>query len=49
VERRERARKLESLQKDLAQAVAEERFEDAAGYRDAIIAIEKKSATPSSP
>jgi protein arginine kinase activator len=48
VERRTRARKLESLRRELDQAVAEERFEDAARFRDAILECEKeqKLATP---
>ena len=37
---------LESLRHDLDKAVAEERFEDAARFRDAIISLEKGTANP---
>lgn len=46
VARRERSRKLKDLKEQLEKAVAEERFEDAAKFRDAILSVEKQASTP---
>ena len=46
-ERRAHNLKLEALRKELDKAVIEERFEDAARFRDAILAVEKPVAKTS--
>lgn len=46
VARRERSRKLKDLKEQLDKAVEEERFEDAAKFRDAILSMEKQASAP---
>ncbi len=44
--RRERSRKLKEFKEQLDKAVEEERFEDAAKFRDAILSVEKQTGGP---